>query len=508
MRDQTIAFETFSEDELRRFLENVHEKYWIELKKSSDLPTAFWESYSSFSNTSGGFIILGVREGTPHNEIIGVDNAEKTTTSLWDQVSNTNKVNFRNIDNRDVNTYTVDGKKVIIVYVKEAPENMKPVYTNGKLENVWIRTGDGDRKATKEELATFIRNAQPGQDALIADRITLDDLDTDSVITFKERVSKRFPKKNYIEMSTDVFLTEIGGCVKDRTSGEVRIKRGTLLFFGKTNSIKEMFPHYHVDFFNRRGNNPRWIDRVSDDEPGEYEMNLYNFYCIVYEKLCALLQESFTLDKGQMRLPTSDFDEIIRECIVNCLAHADYTLGFPTTKIDVYDGWFSFTNPGKMLVSTQQFIAGGDSRPRNEIIMKFFRLLGASERQGFGGPLIYKTAMNNDCRRPEIITDLEHTEIKVWNIDLADSYPDLSAEEKTILRFVTKAHSAQPVSAIKKAAGMTDYAARNAIQSLEERHLLCKIGNGPSTKYDVMEKSLEFLTQFQIIMDNLKSQIR
>ena len=160
-----------------------------------------------------------------------------------------------------------------------------------------------------------------------------------------------------------------------------------------------------------------------------------------------------------------------------------------------------------MLVSTQQFIMGGDSRPRNEIIMKFFRLLGASERQGFGWPLIYKTAMNNDYRRPEIITDLEHTEIKVWNIDLADSYPELCSEAKNVLRFVTKKHMPQPVSAIKKATGMTDYATRNAIQILEQKQLLCKIGNGPSTKYSVMEKSLEYLTQVQIIMDKLKSQI-
>jgi len=59
-----------------------------------------------------------------------------------------------------------------------------------------------------------------------------------------------------------------------------------------------------------------------------------------------------------------------------------------------------------MLVSTKQFLVGGDSRPRNEIIMKLFRLLGASERQGFGGPLIYKAAIQNDFRRPEIVSDI------------------------------------------------------------------------------------------------------
>ena len=62
----------------------------------------------------------------------------------------------------------------------------------------------------------------------------------------------------------------------------------------------------------------------------------------------------------------------------------------------MYDGWYCFINPGKMLVSPEQFFLGGDSRPRNEIIMKMFRLLGASERQGFGGPLIYKTAVQNE----------------------------------------------------------------------------------------------------------------
>lgn len=300
---------------------------------------------------------------------MGVGNPEKTLTSLWDQLSNSNKVSYKNVDNQDVNTYIIDGKTVIIVYVKEAAESMKPVFIGGKLENSWIRTGDGDRKTTRDELSALIRNAQPNQDSLSADNFTIDDLDLDSIITFKERVSKRFPKRKFIEMENSEFLTEIGACYKDRHTGELKIRRGILLFLGKCNSIKELFPHYHLDFFNRRGNNPRWSDRVSDDEPSDYEMNIYNFYNIVYEKIKNLLQESFALDSGQLRIPLSEFDETIREGLVNCLAHADYVQGYPSVKIDVYDGWFSFINPGKMLVSPQQFLMGGDSRPRNEIIM-------------------------------------------------------------------------------------------------------------------------------------------
>lgn len=265
-------------EELREWLLNVHEKYYIELKKAQELPNAFWETYSSFSNTSGGIIVLGVVEKYPQNEIQGVGNTAKALASLWDQLSNRNKVSFKNLKNEDVTEHRLDeNKAIIIVSVKEAPEGMKPVYINDKLENTWIRTGDGDRRATKEEIAAFLRNARPGQDGLLLDNFGIDDLDTDTVLSFKERIHKRYPKQKYLEMTNEAFISAIGAGNIDRISGKFKLKKGTLLFLGKVNAIKEIYPHYHVDYFNRRGNNPRWSDRVTDDEPGEYQMNLYNF---------------------------------------------------------------------------------------------------------------------------------------------------------------------------------------------------------------------------------------
>lgn len=241
-------------NELETWILDIHEKHFIELKAAaSELPRAFWPTYSSFSNTSGGFIILGVREDSPQNEITGVSNVEKILTDLWNQVSSSSKVSYRNIDNQDAAVYTFDGKTVIIIHVKEAPETEKPVYLNGKLEDSYIRTGDGDRHATKEELRSFLRNAQPCQDTLPAEGFTMEDLDYNSLITFRERVSRRYPQKRYMEMTQENFLLEIGGCYQDRITGALKIRRGTILFLGKCNSIRELFPHFHLDFFNYRG---------------------------------------------------------------------------------------------------------------------------------------------------------------------------------------------------------------------------------------------------------------
>ena len=136
--------------------------------------------------------------------------------------------------------------------------------------------------------------------------------------------------------------------------------------------------------------------------------------------------------------------------------------------------------------------------------MKLFRLLGASERQGFGGPLIFKTALKNEFRRPEIITDIEHTELHIWNIDLADSYPNLTDDEKAVLRFIVKSNRAMSVNAIKNALGLTEYSTRKAVQSLEELHLLTKTGNGPATRYELVADSIEFFTQLQVALDSLR----
>ena len=194
---------------------------------------------------------------------------------------------------------------------------------------------------------------------------------------------------------------------------------------------------------------------------------------------------------------------------MNTLAHADYDQGYPTIKIEVKNGCFSFINPGKMLVSPHQFVIGGDSRPRNEIVMKLFRFLGASERQGMGGPTIFKSASNQKYRRPEIETNIERTELKVWNIDLADSYPDLGEDEKDVLRVIVKSGKALSINEIKKQIGSTDYRLRkHLVPRLLANNLIQKMGVGRATKYCVSVTSAEIYTQVQMVLDSLKKMIK
>ena len=59
---------------------------------SGGLPDALWESYSSFANTDGGMILLGVKEVDRKFSIAGVPKAATLIKRFWDGVNNREKV--------------------------------------------------------------------------------------------------------------------------------------------------------------------------------------------------------------------------------------------------------------------------------------------------------------------------------------------------------------------------------------------------------------------------------
>ena len=108
---------------------------------------------------------------------------------------------------------------------------------------------------------------------------------------------------------------------------------------------------------------------------------------------------------------------------------------------------------------------------------------------------------------PEIETTIEKTELKVWRIDLVDSYSDLTAEEKRCLRFVIKSAEAVSVKQVCTDTGYSDYRVRKAFSELVKRGLLEIHGSGPSTRYAVAVDSPEMLTQLQMTVESLKKHL-
>lgn len=103
----------------------------IEYKTAGNkLPKDIWETVSSFKNTSGGLIVLGIKEvrnaGHVKYEIGGVKHPHEIQEQFW---SNVDKIiSYNTLFNEDVKIIEIGQKSIIEIRIQEALDNKKPVY--------------------------------------------------------------------------------------------------------------------------------------------------------------------------------------------------------------------------------------------------------------------------------------------------------------------------------------------------------------------------------------------
>jgi ATP-dependent DNA helicase RecG len=59
------------------------------------MPEDVWETVSAFSNTSGGWVVFGIRQHGKRFEVQGVNNGEKTESDFLNNLRNGQKFDFK-----------------------------------------------------------------------------------------------------------------------------------------------------------------------------------------------------------------------------------------------------------------------------------------------------------------------------------------------------------------------------------------------------------------------------
>jgi predicted HTH transcriptional regulator len=371
-------------------LNEYKESNRLEVKAArGGLPKSVWETYSSFANTLGGLILLGVVEKDDKSlEIVGLSNADKIVDDFWDTINNQNKVSINILSSKNVEVLTIEDKNIVAITVPRAARTDKPVYINDNPMNATFRRNgnDGDYHCTKEEVQAMMRDASvKTQDMIVLENMDESVFNYETVHSYRMRMKYSRPGHVWESLEDNEFLLRLGALGRDSNGIEHPTAAG-LLMFGNEYEIVREYPYYFLDYQEQFSDDTRWTDRIISSS-GEWSGNIYDFYFRVYNKLAQDIKVPFAIEGG-LRKDDTPVHKALREALANCLINADY-YGRQGVVVIKKREKITISNPGTFRVDVNEVKIGGVSDPRNVTLMKMFNLIDVGERAGSGIPNIY-----------------------------------------------------------------------------------------------------------------------
>ncbi len=132
----------------------------------------------------------------------------------------------------------------------------------------------------------------------------------------------------------------------------------------------------------------------------------------MWPKLSSTLPKPFHLEKDE-RIDETPAHVALREAFVNSLVHTDYSLS-GNIIIELDTEKFVFSNPGgALLVSLEQYYAGGVSECRNPALQKNVYADWACRKAGSGADKIISGWQASHWRRPYLEIENQPDRVKL-----------------------------------------------------------------------------------------------
>ena len=360
-----------TKDELIKKLSDLEWEDFEVKSAKAEVPKDTWETVSAFSNTSGGWLIFGVKQIGKKFEVQGVTNPEKIEQDFLNTIRG-GKFNVFVPTRQE--KHTIEGNTVLAFYVPVS--KYKPVYYN-TLANTFIRRGSSDQRAAKEEIDSMFRDQTFGtKTSEVAAGTSRASINDASLSRYRDYMSRFNPTVSYNRYNESDFLQKL------RIMEGEQCTLGGLLFLGNRDAIERYFPDFRIDLLEVPGTSYtdakiRYTFRLD-----EYD-NLWEYYFECITRLRSKVDVEYKMGNEGFAIDVSPGFNALREALVNMLMHCDH-FSPACPRIRVFTTHIEFYNPGGMPKPIEELKGKDISLPRNPIITKLFRVVKLAENAGYG----------------------------------------------------------------------------------------------------------------------------
>lgn len=349
----------------------------------------------AFANFQGGVILLGVDD---NGEIQGIKK-EKCESWVMDICQN-------NVYPQVIPFYEqikISDNKIIAVVKIEQGED-KPYSVNKR--HYYLRMGSHSSPASKEQIRRLFQGSGLYHfDMSPVPMSKPDDLDL-------KKIKEYFSEKRNMPLPEDkeeLFNILYNATVLTKIEDEYVCTVGGLLLFGK-NPSEYLFQN-GIDFVHFKGAeiNSEFLDRKSFSKT--IVENIEDLIDVIKTNT---LHPSYI--KFLKRIEEQPYPEkILREAIVNAVAHRDYIIN-SKIRIFLFEDRLEIKSPGSPpnTVTVKNMLSGVVSIVRNPLLFKVLRDYMYIEGVGTGVRMIFNEMQKKSGKTPKISIDNEQVELSLY----------------------------------------------------------------------------------------------
>jgi ATP-dependent DNA helicase RecG len=332
------------EDELIQLVHKISsekcEKQHIELKKAlGGTPSRLYDTLSSFSNqTGGGIILFGIDEEAGY-KVVGVYDAQDLQKKVVEQ-----SLQMEPVVRPLCTVAQIDGKIVVSAEISECDIYSKPCFYKGagRLRGSYIRVGDSDQPMTEYEIYSYEAFKRRIHDELRT----------------IERATMAYLKKNFVD---EYLLKLLRQKVNLANLDERRIleTQGIIQEGSPTLAGLLLFGEYPQEFFPQLSVTAMVVQGKEIGDLGE-DMERFIDNKRIEGTLSQMLEGTLAFVRRNMKVKTivtedgtrNDKPEYpikaVREIILNALIHRDYSVHTERSPIRLvmYEDRLELENPG------------------------------------------------------------------------------------------------------------------------------------------------------------------
>ena len=463
-----------------QLIDKLNDLEWedFEVKAAkANIPKDSWETVSAFSNTSGGWLVFGVKQIGKKFYIQGLTNPEKIEQDFLNGLRG-DKFNVHLSTQQQ--KYIIDGKTILSFYIPAS--NKKPVYFNAQI-NTFIRRGSSDHRATPEEIDVMYRDQTFGtKTSEIAPETNLNSLNDRSLNQYRDYMSRFNPDIIYNRYDKEEFLQKL------RILEEEKCTFGGLLMFGKREVIEKHFPDFRIDLLEIPGTSYSDAKSRYSFRLDEYD-NLWDYYFECFARIKQKVDVSFVLTSEGFGQDLSPGLVAIREALVNMLMHADY-FSPAKSRIRIFTDHLELYNPGGLPKPFEELKGKDISLPRNPIITKLFRMIKLAENAGFGFEKIESNWMEYNHTQPEYDLSFDSTIVK-FQLETVEKGSEKGSEKSSekILELINE-NKEITISELAKNIGISTRGIEKQIAKLKNEDKLKRIGPDKGGHWEIIKQDL------------------